>query len=889
MSSLVAEAFVRLRPDVSTFRAEATSGIKGSLAGIGLGGRGGSGLGGLGLGVGLARTSAGLLGIGSAATIGAIGLREVVVGAADLEQSLNELSVASDANGEQMAQMSELAKQLGADIRLPGVNASDSATAMLGLSKAGLSVKDTMGGARAALQLAKAGELDVAEAAELVGSALNTFQLEGTEAIHVVDLLAGASIAAQGDIGDMALALQQAGAVANQVGLEVEETVGLITLLGRRGLRGSDLGTSLKTFVLRLGSQEGDAAKFTKALGIEFDKTKSIGEQLPSIIDQYRAALSKLPPLLQQVALTQTFGTDAVRVASIIFDEGSEGLAKVQAEADRAGAAQQILDGKTRGLTGSVQGLGSQLQTLAQGIGQEVNPGIQKMTDFLSDATSAAVSLLDGLKGLNEHKVSDIGLPGFDKTPSDEDDLGRLQGPVDAVTGSINKSLEALHLYKPALHDIRTELAAAGKDIRTPDVIDKAELIRNAHAAGVAAGTELPRGAAEGIQNTADIAIASARAMLAQVVAEGKAAVQASIVSAQQNLSSLGERLAADAGTIIDASDVSNRVNQVQQTAAKAQAAGQARRQREAIADAKAELDQAIANAPIQREIKRLRDELDAENKRDDKGDVLRTLRDAKEELAQARRSVLVVGTLDASQRASNQKFLRPFVEEVQDAKGEVTKLNKEATIDRLQKRLDRQTDDIAENIERLRDSLRDAREALVQSQTSFATEGLVTSLRSAADEQKETVRRGIADTIQLFNDGMITLPELNRRLAKILGDNGVDYKNAGAKLGTAFLRGFEETLKGIGTQASDILAGPKDPGAGIRPKSVSPAEELQRSRDRIAEAQRSLDQALLKANETTASATSEIARILRGSRTTITSVAQESGRRGNSGTGPIP
>ena len=142
----------------------------------------------------------------------------------DFEQTLNVFAATAEATGQQMEQVSELAKDLGADMSLPATSASGAATAMTELAKAGLTVEDAMGGARGVLQLATAAGLTVGEAAQFVANELNAFGLAGDEAVQVADVLANAANAAQGSISDFGLAFKQSAAVANLVGLSLEDT-----------------------------------------------------------------------------------------------------------------------------------------------------------------------------------------------------------------------------------------------------------------------------------------------------------------------------------------------------------------------------------------------------------------------------------------------------------------------------------------------------------------------------------------------------------------------------------------------------------------------------------------------------------------------------------------
>lgn len=846
--TLVAEAFVRLRPDTTTFRAEAAAGIGSSLSGANTAA--------LGLGKGAIRASAGILGITTAATLGAVALKEIIGGAAAFEQELDVLAVVSGATAAEMERVGQAAKDLGADITLPGISAGDAAVAMNELAKSGLSITDTLGGARGALQLAAAAEIEVGEAASIAGSALNVFGLQGDQATHVADLLAGASIAAQGEVTDMAMSLQQAGTVSAQAGLSIEQTVGAIALLAKNGLLGSDAGTSLRTTLLRLIPTTKEAKQYTDALGISIDETRTLGDQLPEVIEQYRNALSKLNPVLQQQALTQIFGSDAIRGASILIREGADGYDRMTNAVDRTGAANELATARTEGLTGTFEGLKSQLSTLAIELGETVVPGLTEVTAGLAEVTAGAIELVETIKSLNQTKINLPGFGGQDDN-NDDDDLGRLQRPFTFLKDQLNDLVG----YEKDITSLRDTM----KDLRPPDILDLSDARRDAKEEGKEVGKDFVAGVAAGIETAEQIAVTQARASLAQVIRQGKEAVAGAIASAQQALTSLGSRLAADAASVIDTGAVSQRIEEVAAGATRASAAASRARQSEAIRDARADLDQALRDAPIEREIRRLQEGLDRANRRDDRRDISRTLRDAQEDLAEARLGLGRAGPRTAAGNAEAALYLRPFLEGVKDAKTEVGRFNTEATIEKLQARLDGQTDDISGNIGRLRESLADAKAALVESQESFATEGLVTSLRSAAEAQKEAVTTGIADSIQAFNDGLITLPQLNVRLAKLLAANGVDYKNAGTKLGTAFVRGFEETLASIGAQAVAILAGPQDPGAGLRGRAVSPLQAARDAGIATATAKAALDTALLAEAESASGSLERIEALIRG------------------------
>lgn len=374
----------------------------------------------LGLRGAVLSASTGFLG----ATIALTTLAKIVKTAEDLQHSLNVFQSVSGATAAQMVLVDEKARLLGADLSLPATSATDAATAMTELAKAGLSVSESMAAAKGVLQLAAAANLDVGSSANIVATELNAFGLAGDQASHIVDNLAGASIAAQGEISDFALAFQQASAVAHQVGLSFEDTTAILTQFAKAGLHGSDAGTSLRTMLLRLVPTSKVATDAQAELGININRNIPIGKQFLNLVDQYSRALAKLGPIAQQEALTKIFGQDAIRGASISLTKGSDALRELEAQTNKTGAAAEITKGRTEGLGGSLEGLKSEVSTFAATLGTSMLPLLESTTHELAAVASTANSVTTEFLKLSQTS----GSIGPIKIPSVTGTVGFLGG-----------------------------------------------------------------------------------------------------------------------------------------------------------------------------------------------------------------------------------------------------------------------------------------------------------------------------------------------------------------------------------------------------------------------------------------------------------------------------
>lgn len=256
-------------------------------------------------------------------------------------------------------------------------SASEAAAGIENLLKAGVSATDVLGGGLGgALDLAAAGELAVADAAELAATAMTQFKLSGKDVPHIADLLAAAAGKAQGEVSDMGFALKQSGLVANQFGLSIETTTGTLAAFASAGLIGSDAGTSFRTMLLSLGNPSKESAKLMQELGISAYDAQGNFVGIENLAQQLQTTLGGLSAKQRDSALATIFGSDAIRAANVLYDEGAAGIKEWTEAVDDAGYAQDVAQTKTDNLIGDLERLGGSWDDLLISMGESANgPG----------------------------------------------------------------------------------------------------------------------------------------------------------------------------------------------------------------------------------------------------------------------------------------------------------------------------------------------------------------------------------------------------------------------------------------------------------------------------------------------------------------------------------
>ncbi|WP_377324761.1 phage tail tape measure protein [Pimelobacter simplex] len=314
-----------------------------------------------------------------------------VVKAANFEQAMSYVQAATHETAQNMEELRQAALDAGAQTAF---SATESAAAIEELAKAGVSTEAILGGGLSgALDLAAAGGLDVAKAAEAAASAMTQFKLSGDDVPHIADLLAAGAGKAQGSVEDMSMALNQSGLVASQTGLSIEETTGALSAFASAGLTGSDAGTSFKTMLQALTPTSKEAAKLMDQLGISAYDSQGNFVGLTEFAESLRAGLADLSVEQQNAALKTIFGSDAVRAAAVIYEQGGKGLQEWIDKTNDSGYAAETAAIRMDNLKGDLEQLGGAFETLLIG-------GGDGQTGFLREWTQGATGLVDGLNAL---------------------------------------------------------------------------------------------------------------------------------------------------------------------------------------------------------------------------------------------------------------------------------------------------------------------------------------------------------------------------------------------------------------------------------------------------------------------------------------------------------
>lgn len=171
--------------------------------------------------------------LGFATAVGAVFVASIAT-AANFEQKMADIKAVSGESADNMKMLTDLAMDMG---KKTAFSSAEAAQGIEELVKAGVSVTDILnGGLEGALNLAIAGNIGLADAAEIASTALNAFKKDNLSVAQAADILAGAANASATDVGELKFGLSAVSAVASGTGLSFKDTATSLAVFAQNGL-----------------------------------------------------------------------------------------------------------------------------------------------------------------------------------------------------------------------------------------------------------------------------------------------------------------------------------------------------------------------------------------------------------------------------------------------------------------------------------------------------------------------------------------------------------------------------------------------------------------------------------------------------------------------------
>lgn len=309
------------------------------------------------------------------------------------ESGMSKVEAISGATGEDLAALTDKAKEMGAKTKF---SATESAEAMQYMAMAGWKTSDMLNGIEGIMNLAAASGEDLATTSDIVTDALTAFGLSAQDSTHFADVLAQASSNANTNVGMMGETFKYVAPVAGAMGYSAEDVATAVGLMANSGIKASQAGTSLRTILTRMAKPTKEVQTAMDQLGVSVIDSDGNMKSLHEIMDDLRSGFSGLSEA-EKVNMAATLGeTDGMSGLLAIVNASDGDYQKLTDSINNcSGAAANMAETMQNNLGGQLTILGSTAESLALEIYESVKGPLTDMTKLGIDAVS---NLTEGFK-----------------------------------------------------------------------------------------------------------------------------------------------------------------------------------------------------------------------------------------------------------------------------------------------------------------------------------------------------------------------------------------------------------------------------------------------------------------------------------------------------------
>lgn len=316
----------------------------------------------------------------------------------EFDSSMSQVAAVSGATGDDLQALRDKAKEMGSTTKF---TASEAADAFNYMAMAGWKTEDMLGGISGVLNLAAAGNTDLATTSDIVTDALTAFGQSADDAGRLADIMAAASSNANTNVEMMGETFKYVAPVAGAMGYSMEDASVAIGLMANAGIKGSQAGTYLRSILSRLAAPPKEAATAMDELGISITNADGTMKPMSEVIEILRQKFDGLSEAEQTQYAKHIAGQEAMSGLLAIVNAAPAAFDKLtDAVNNSEGAAERMAETMQDNLGGDLTKLGSQFEGVQLTLYEKFEPALRSGVEALS-------KMLDGISWVIE-KISEF-------------------------------------------------------------------------------------------------------------------------------------------------------------------------------------------------------------------------------------------------------------------------------------------------------------------------------------------------------------------------------------------------------------------------------------------------------------------------------------------------
>lgn len=311
--------------------------------------------------------------------------------AATMGYSVDEINTEGSEAAQTFERLREFAQDMG---KSTAFSANEASQALNYMALAGYDADKSMAMLPKVLDLASAGNMDLAKSSDMVTDAQSALGLSVEDTEKLVDQMAKTSARSNTSVEQLGDAILTIGATGKTVKGGTKELAQTLGLLADNGIKGSEGGTKLRNIILALQAPTDKATKELGNLGVSAFDAEGKFRNLQDIFVDLNAAFADMSDKDAAIAKSTIFNKRDLAAVNALLNTSTERWNQLGAEIENsAGAAHAMAETQLDNLAGDVTLFKSALEGAEITISDKLTPSLRNAVQF---GTEAVGKLADG-------------------------------------------------------------------------------------------------------------------------------------------------------------------------------------------------------------------------------------------------------------------------------------------------------------------------------------------------------------------------------------------------------------------------------------------------------------------------------------------------------------
>lgn len=298
----------------------------------------------------------------------------------NFDSAMSQVAATMGVTTEEIGNLREFALEMGSTTAF---SATEAAEALNYMALAGYDADTSMKMLPNVLNLAAAGNMDLARASDMVTDAQSALGLSIEETELMVDQMAKTSSTTNTSVEQLGDAFLTVGSTAASLKIPTDEMAQTLGILADNGIKGSEAGTKYRNMLLSLSNPTDKAKEQLDALGISVFDSSGEMKSMEEIIGELNVALDGMTDEQKTQAIGAIFNKTDLAAVNALLATDKERWTEVAGAIDECqGAAEKMANTQLDNLEGDVTLFKSALEGLQIAISDGVTPALRDFVQF---------------------------------------------------------------------------------------------------------------------------------------------------------------------------------------------------------------------------------------------------------------------------------------------------------------------------------------------------------------------------------------------------------------------------------------------------------------------------------------------------------------------------